>query len=184
MSEGYIVEKAAPTLAGLKSGNLFSCDYGSKKRLIREIAAVNRIIVKKGLRLIPLRFWQGRVLLYLYRPARLRRDLTVPEAARLLKDAGYGGLSQEKCLVELIRRLRQGGDFPHEIGLFLGYPVEDVRGFMEQGAAGSKYCGLWQVYGDVQRAQSLFAAYKSCTARWVSRFNSGMPLEALAVAAG
>ena len=179
LSEGYLVEKGAPTLAGLKSGNLFSCAYGSKKSLFREIAAINRVIVKKGLRLIPLRFREGRALLYLYRPAMLGRDLARPEAADLLKEAGYPELSQNKCLAELMRRLRAGGDFPHEIGLFLGYPVEDVRGFIEQGAAGSKYCGLWQVYGDVNRARRLFASYKNCTARWVARFNRGVPLEAL-----
>lgn len=181
MTEKYIVEKGAPTLAGLKSGNLFSCAFGSQKQLYREIAAVNRVIVKKGLRLIPLRLREGRALLYLYRPQSLLRDLSRPEAARLLREAGYTRLSLNDCLRELIRRLRCEGDFPHEIGLFLSYPVEDVRGFMEQGAARAKLSGQWQVYGDVELARSLFAAYKSCTDRTIRRFDSGTPLEALAV---
>ena len=179
MSEEYLVKKGAPTLAGLKSANLFSCAYGSKKSLFREIAAINRVIVKKGLRLIPLRFRGGRALLYLYRPAMLGRDLARPEAALLLKEAGYPEPGRNRCLAELTRRLRQGGGFPHEIGLFLSYPAEDVRGFIEQGAAGSTYRGAWQVYGNVTRAQSLFAAYKNCTARWVDRYHRGVPLEAL-----
>lgn len=181
MSEKYIVEKGAPTLAGLKSGNLFSCACASRPELIREIAAINRTLVKKGLRLILLRIHKGRALLYLYRPDLLRRDLGRPEAARLLREAGYGDADPRKCLTELIRRLRENGDFPHEIGLFLGYPVEDVRGFMEQGAAGCRFSGMWKVYGDVRQAQCLFAAYKNCTARCLSCFNSGTPLEALAV---
>lgn len=181
MSGGSIIKNAAPTLAGLKSGSLFSCACGSEQRLCREIAAINRVIVKKGLRLIVMRFWQGRALLYLYRPEMLGQHLSQPGAARLLRESGYRDLHPHKCLMELIKRLREDKDFPHEIGLFLGYPVEDVRGFMEQGADNCKYCGLWRVYGDVEQARALFAAYKSCTDLWLRRFNSGVPLETLAV---
>ena len=182
MSEEMIVKNGAPTLSGLKSGSLFSCPCASRSRLTAELAAANRVLTKKGLRVIWLRLRQGRALIYLYRPELLRRDLARPEAARLLREAGYDDPDPRKCLAELIRRLRRGGPFPHEIGLFLGYPVEDVRGFMEQGADKSRYSGLWQVYGDVEQARCLFAAYKSCTARCLRCYNSGTPLEALAVA--
>lgn len=40
----------------------------------------------------------------------------------------------ERCVAELIRRVRHEEDFPHEIGLFLGYPSEDVSGFIKHGA--------------------------------------------------
>ena len=63
MSEEYLVWQTAPTLAGLKTGNLFPCKYEDYEDLKREICAVNRLLGKKGLRLIPLRrtstaFWK------------------------------------------------------------------------------------------------------------------------------
>ena len=47
-------------------------------------------------------------------------------------------------------------DFPHEIGLFLGYPIEDVVGFIRYAGKGCKLSGLWKVYGDAEAASRLF----------------------------
>ena len=60
----------------------------------------------------------------------------------------------------LRRRLAQSGQFPHEIGLFLGYPPCDVLGFLHDAGRHSKLSGYWQVYGDAQAALALFAKYK------------------------
>lgn len=51
-------------------------------------------------------------------------------------------------------------DFPHEIGLFLGYPLEDVQGFIENRAEGYKCVGCWKVYGDEEYAKQEFRAIK------------------------
>ena len=56
----------------------------------------------------------------------------------------------------LIRRLRENDEFPHEIGLFLGYPIEDVVGFIRYAGKGCKLSGLWKVYGDAEAASRLF----------------------------
>ena len=131
MSEEYLVWQAAPTLAGLKTGSLFPCKYESYEALKSEIRAMNRTLSKKGLRLIPLRRNEKQALLYLYRPERLRADLSSPEAVDILRREGYTDMRQERCLHELMRRLQRFEAFPHEIGLFLSYPPEDVRGFIE-----------------------------------------------------
>lgn len=57
----------------------------------------------------------------------------------------------------IVRKLRRSEDFPHEIGLFLGYPLEDVAGFMELGPCSCKCTGCWKVYGNVEAAKKKFA---------------------------
>ena len=114
---------------------------------------MNRVLVPRGLRLVPLRREKGRALLYLFRPAALSRDLAQGEVRRLLRQAGYRDLGQGACLAELRRRLGAGGDFPHEIGLFLGYPPEDVAGFVRHRGKGCKCVGCWKVYGDEAAAR-------------------------------
>ncbi len=37
--------------------------------------------------------------------------------------------------------MNQGKQFPHEMGLLLGYPVEDVVGFMENNGKNYLYSG-------------------------------------------
>ena len=130
MSVDYVIQHAAPTLAGIKTGNLFPCFFSSPQAMVQDLRAINQVLVPRGLRLLPLRRDNTRVLLYLFRPAALSRDLSRGESRQLLRQAGYQDLAQHACLRELKRRLQAGGTFPHEIGLFLGYPPEDVAGFM------------------------------------------------------
>ena len=59
-------------------------------------------------------------------------------------------------LRNLKRRIAMSKDFPHEIGLFLGYPIEDVVGFIRYAGKGCKLSGLWKVYGDAEAASRLF----------------------------
>ncbi|MFR5420625.1 MAG: DUF3793 family protein [Oscillospiraceae bacterium] len=70
---------------------------------------------------------------------------------------------------------------PHEIGLFLSYPPEDVKGFIEHHAADFKYAGLWKVYGDEQRARDLFVKYQRCTEIYCQRLHAGSSIAQLAV---
>ena len=133
MSEEMVVRQCAPTLAGIKAGSLFPCPCTDRDALLDEVRQLNRRLSPKGLCLLPLRFTEGSALLYLDRPATLRRDLSDDLARRLLAEAGYDGGSCGRCVATLIRRFRQGADFPHEIGLFLSYPPEDVKGFVDCG---------------------------------------------------
>ena len=156
MSEENVVRLCAPTLAGIKTGSLFPCPFENRETLLMEIRQYNQVLVPKGLCLLPLRFTDKSALLYLYRPRDLERDLQDRLAAEILQHAGYVCGSSEQCLMKLIERLRAYDEFPHEIGLFLSYPPEDVKGFIEHHAADFKYAGLWKVYGDEQgRATSL-----------------------------
>ena len=88
MSEEYVVRQCAPTLAGIKTGSLFPCPYQSRQALMSEIRALNRRLSPKGLILLPVRYLDGKALLYLYRPSNLRQDLKDRLAAHVLEQAG------------------------------------------------------------------------------------------------
>ena len=181
MSEQSFIRNTAPTLAGLKTGSLFPYRYESRTQALRELRSFNRRLTPKGLRLLPLRMTDTFAMLYLYRPARLREDLREEKTACLLKEAGYKTSDETGCLCELCRRLNEQPDFPHEIGLFLSYPPEDVRGFMEHRDQGCKCVGCWKVYGDEQAAKRKFSQYERCTKSYLRQHAQGQPLERLAV---
>ena len=182
MSEDYIVRNCAPTLAGLKTGSMFTCPYESKEALLNSVRQLNKRLGKKGLRILPLRFSDKKALIYLYRPAKLSADLSNHTAKALLHPRGYNTESCEKCVVHLVRKLRQEEAFPHEIGLFLGYPPEDVHGFIENGACGCKGVGCWKVYGDEESAKKKFDQYKKCTRVYCDQWAKGKAIERLTVA--
>ena len=182
MSEEMIIQHCAPTLAGLKTGNLFSCPYRTKEEVQNDIRRMNRLLGPKGIRILPMRYAKQRVLIYLYRPNRLRRDFSDRDAAALLEQYGYTAECPERCLVRLVNRLKDSEEFPHEIGLFLGYPPEDVRGFIENKANHCKCVGCWKVYGDEEKAKQTFCRYKRCTDIYCDKWSRGVSVERLTVA--
>lgn len=186
MSDEMIVEFCSPTLAGIKTGNLFSCEYLDYHNLEKDLRRVNSILLHKGIKAIPIRYLNHRALIYIFRPSFLKKDLCDKDTSLLLKRLGYNVDSMSecvKCLSEKLMSLKSSKDFPHEIGLFLGYPYEDVKGFIDNKGECSKCIGCWKVYGDVSRAEDTFDRYKRCTSDYVSRFKEGMTLEELAVCA-
>ena len=181
MSEELMIREASPTLAGIKTGSLFNCAFDSREEMLEDVRSLNRSLLEKGLCMLPLRFTEGRALLYLFRAAFLRRDLADAESRRLLREAGYRRAEFPYCLTELCKRLNSCSEFPHEIGLFLGYPPEDVRGFIENGARGSLLTGCWKVYWDVDAARKRFAEFKRCTEDYSRQHACGRSVLQLAV---
>lgn len=181
MSEEQLIRHCAPTLAGIKTGNLFSSRIESREKTILQIRELNRKLVPKGLRIIPLRFTSERALVYVYRPEDLRADLQRREVIDILMREGYSSAAEDECVMELMRRVNVQNEFPHEIGLFLSYPPEDVVGFIKNRGANSKLVGCWTVYGDAGRAKKLFGIYKHCTEHYENKWAQGAAIENLAV---
>lgn len=181
LSESQIVRHCSPTLAGMKTGSIFSGGYDSPDELFGFLRRLNENLVPRGVRSVILRRSCQAALIYLYRPSQLTRDLTSPRAARMLGRYGYPLDCCDKCVVNLSSRLKTEPDFPHEIGLFLGYPPEDVEGFITHNAEDFKLSGMWKVYGDPAAAKKLFCKYKKCTAVYCRKFDSGSALERLTV---
>ena len=99
----------------------------------------------------------------------------------MLAQRGYPCENPEHCVAKLVDRLKESPEFPHEIGLFLGYPPEDVKGFIENHALHSKCTGCWKVYGDQEEAERIFARYKNCTDCYLRNWQRGTSLEKLTV---
>lgn len=179
MSEEIIVKYCSPTLAGIKTGSLFSAAFASRKEQVETLRGWNALLRRKGLRVIP--FWckNGRTAVYIYRVSRLNDDLKNTDIRRILTARGYDCDRPERCVARLARRLKSGGEFPHEIGLFLGYPPEDVSGFINKDKC--KLSGVWKVYGDKRRAEKIFARYKKCTKIYSELFHKGKSVERLTI---
>ena len=98
-------------------------------------------------------------LVLIYRKELVARALCCDEACALLSEYGYPLGDVDACL-ECLRRKYCSG-FPHEIGLFLDYPPEDVRGFIENRHAQKLSCPCcWKVYGNAEEAVCRFRKYK------------------------
>lgn len=66
------------------------------------------------------------------------------------------------------------------MGLFLGYPYDDVMAFIEHEGRDYLCCGCWKVYSNQQSAETCFARYKRCTRDCEAMLGRGGTLAELA----
>lgn len=183
MLELKIVEHCAPTLAGLKTGNLFNYRFSSIDMLHREIQEGSEKLNRKGVFIEVLKISDIHALVYVYRKKKLEADLKKEGVGKLLASCGYVDQRVDGCLEHLKEQFARNECFPHEIGVFLSYPLSDVIGFIEQKGKNCKYCGIWKVYGDEQEALELFQKFKKCTDVYRRIFANGRSITQLTVAA-
>lgn len=186
MLEEMLIAYCSPTLADLKTGNLFSYSPGCEECLAEEIAIWNYFLNPRDVYLELFNRSEGKVLIYVYRKNRLLRDLLRPEASRFLESLGYNVqelICSRKALASVFSllksRLITDNGFPHEIGLFLSYPLEDVLGFIINNGRDYKLCGYWKVYGNEKQAERIFNAYSTCRRVYLSLFYGGKSIQQL-----
>ena len=125
----------------------------------------------------------GGEMLLAWRPSAVEELLADAESRAFLAEAGLPLASEPELMASFVVRLRSyyagRTDFPHELGLVLGYPVEDVRGFMSDGGRGAKAVGRWRCYGDVDSAKKRFQELSREELRCKRLYSEGVPMREL-----
>ena len=181
MSDELIIRFAAPTLASLKVGSLISCKTTDIEDLLQSVEQWNIKLNPKGVVVTILQQKKDLYLMYVHRPQLLEQRLMQQDVQHLLCPLGYPLCPLRESLGHLMHRLEHEAQFPHEIGLFLGYPAADVEAFMRNKGCDGKCDGCWKVYTDVQQAKKVFAQYKKCTRLYLEMHKRGKKLEELTV---
>lgn len=163
----------APTLLGIKCGSLVSLS-SSEFDLEAHLRQFNRRAVGKGLKSRIICSFGERALFFVYNEKLLEKRLSDKSVRTVLTKYGYHEkMRLDECLDLLSGRMNGSGGFPHEIGIFLGYPLEDVIGFIENKGNNYKLCGAWKVYGNAENARRIFANYDKCRIYLCNKLNSG-----------
>ena len=82
MSEEIVIQHCSPTLAGMKTGSLFSCAYDTQEAIDMDVEELNKRFAKKGLQVVILKYAR-RALIYIYRRIQLAKDLSHPKAKQI-----------------------------------------------------------------------------------------------------
>ena len=183
--EAVLVRHCAPTLAGMKPGSIFCFNHSPLEVSRQKVCQWNKQLAPFGLtvQILLERPSSSSVIVFVYRRDRLEQMLSDDAYQSFLAQAGYERTNLDDLLEQLAQRLRTQPEFPHEIGVFLGYPLRDVIGFIENHGRNFTCCGFWKSYGDPAEMQVCFACYRRCIQTYVAMFEQGIPIERLAVPA-
>ena len=151
-----ILKHASATMAGQKAGSLFRIPHSlwDQKALVSLLHATQLLCV-------PVQVSSQSILVYLYDSQLLKNILSQADNRFYLMKLGYS-YHPDKALQSLLEKLKKSHSFPHEIGLFLGYPLQDVYSYIENKGQNSLYTGYWKVYHNVKAAKQQFAQYDFC----------------------
>ena len=94
-------------------------------------------------------------LLFLNEKA-LNEVLNNKKCLNFLKYLGYPEKFNVKSYKNVLIDKLRTKDFPHEIGIFLGYPLKDVVGFMGYGNYKLSKIKYWKVYGDPEISDNIY----------------------------
>ena len=151
--------QCAPLIANLKISNLFVTDPAY-------VRAIRKVLDGTDISFYVLTASEDKATLLLYDKNSLSEHLCKKRERNFLKLCGY---ADERGLTSSLWTLRRHyieylagkACFPHEMGIFLGYPLEDVVGFMTNDGKKFLYSGYWKVYKDVKKKKELFDLYES-----------------------
>lgn len=176
-----IAYHAAPTLLGIKPATLLCPDSNGRdpgRALKHCVPCLARMF---GVKVASFRNRAGALLFLVYNPALLRRALSPAEVRELLTEAGYETRDASvESLLEMLGKKCSGRFFPHEIGVFLGYPAEDVRRFMVDGGRGCRLAGFWKAYKCEDQAKRCMELYQLAKMRAAELIAGGAEFDEVA----
>lgn len=180
----FLALECAEVLAGKKPANLIN--LANKRRscgrnMYRLWATHGLSLIEESeLRVKVLTDRGTSVLLLLYRPSDLTALLSQKGAKAILGKAGYPPSADLQSALSVLQARTEGEGFPHEIGVFLGYPLKDVAGFMGLADIPFTCQGPWKIFGDPCQSLRLAETHRACRCAMSLKLDSGLnPFECL-----
>lgn len=172
-----IAHQCAPVLKRIKASNLLVLQPGGLQN-VRKVIRGSRVLC------VPLYLGREREVLFLYRYDLLKKHLEKREVKQFLRYFGYERTTVSAVLLRLRQRYdmyeHMGGPFPHELGVALEYPVEDVEGFIQNQGRDFLISGYWKVYHNQDQARAMFGRYDQARETALREVMKGHSIERIA----
>lgn len=177
--------QCAPFISGLKVSNLFIVQDKDLDYLLSLLNEMNMSwkILFHG---------KKKTTLLLYKEEALREYFSDVRVKEVMKNAGYGRKFVDDENIDMLmeifcgryqRYMKTKRQFPHEMGVFLGYPVEDVEGYLSNNGENSLYTGYWKVYENVEEKFRLFKSFEAAKENIIRFLAQGVSIKNIADAA-
>ncbi len=173
-----VAAHCAPVLKNVKVSNIMSVKRGTWRKIWRTFQG-------SPVQCVPIYVDLDKEVLLLYRPRQLEAHLRKRENREFLERYGYEEVSVsgviDRLRVRYKRFAREKKEFPHELGVILEYPVEDVEGFICHGGRNCLMEKYWKVYHNLEGARAAFDRYDQAREEAMAEIIAGYPLQRVTV---
>lgn len=169
--ETQLALQCAPLIAGLKLSNLLIIPLSL-------LPKVKQLLKGSWISYYVLYITGHKATVLLYSRTKMEDYLCDPAVTSFLVKEGYEDVSCEGVLAEFRKRcldyVQNNAGYPHEIGIILGYPLEDIVGFIEHQGQNYLYTGYWKVYCNVEEKINLFERYEKAKEDLIRKVHMGV----------
>lgn len=130
-----------------------------------------------NLNYITLKEDENALILLIYKEELLKDHIFQEKNREFLSKIGYANVNCIDYYTKLLRIRYKIYRCPHELGVFLGIPVEDVIDFMDCTKKKCLGCGYWKIYNNYDEAIKTFKKYDEIKNKTISNLIKGIPIE-------
>ncbi len=166
----------APALAGIKPANTLTCQKMLISDIPNQIEKLSGELNPCDIYIEVLCEYERYILIMAYRKKVLENHLTQEDNRAFLSKFGYSGCTDVCEYLSFLKSRFSYCEFPHEIGVFLGYPLCDIYGFINHRSEGCLMAGEWRVYHNMDKASAMFERYRLCRTSLAKKVIEGRSL--------
>lgn len=161
--DGYLLrllDLIGATIVGVKPAELLSISIneGNAKNLALEELRFY-FLLDKNIKLREIKKQNERVQILFYHYNALDNALSHKTNLKFLRGLGYPEQYSLEGYVDFLVARLNSKDFPHEIGLFLGYPFKDVLGYIGHPSLKLVKINGWRIYGNDKLSNERYESF-------------------------
>lgn len=156
----FIIDRIGATIAGVKPAELLNLPSKYNCNKISWESCKKCILKSSNIKLRVIDKYKGRRHVLFYQEQSLNNVLKQAETIKLLVELGYPRNYTLEVYLDYLTDRLNSDEFPHEIGIFLGYPLKDVKGYLGKSNLRLVHSNGWQVYGNVHVSQRRLESFK------------------------
>lgn len=157
--EKFLVYNASLVISGVKPSATVTLKKVNNNLYDKWIKYGIEFLKSIGIEYIELRESKEALIILVYNKSELENYIFDESNRKFLINLGY---IEENDIYSYVNNLKvryEKFKCPHELGIFLGFPLDDVKDFMECTNKKCLGCGYWMVYNNYDKAREIFNKY-------------------------
>lgn len=157
--EKFLIYNASLVISGVKPSATITLKKNNENLYDKWIKYGIDFLRNIDIQYVNLRECSNALIILIYNKKELENYIFNKENRSFLMKLGYPKEDNLYDYLDILKRRYKEFNCPHELGIFLGFPLNDVSDFMNCREKKCLSCGYWLVYNDLKQAQETFSKY-------------------------
>lgn len=171
--EKFLIYNASLVISGVKPSATVTIKKGNDNLYDKWVKYGRDFLKNIDIQYINLRECDNALIILIYNEEQLKNYIFKTENKKFLMQLGYTDENDINKYLYILEKRYKEFNCPHELGVFLGFPLNDVKDFMECKKKKCLSCGYWLVYNNLKEAKETFNKFDKVKEYTVSYILNG-----------